>query len=217
MSEVFRRELDFVRFVIQLLVGAVAALVRNLDDVLGAAARVAGFLVGAWSVAIQAATLPIRGVIGVIESLVSHLGDIISLAGRAASALARLSVPGGGIIGTVLGALGHATGGIFDQATLLIAGEAGKEVLLPLNNPARALSLAQESGLFDTLAAAIRAPSFIPSRATGLAASGDTITMNLFFAPGTTPAQANALSRAAVQGVEEEKRRSRARLEARIA
>lgn len=45
----------------------------------------------------------------------------------------------------------NANGGIFDRATLGWFGEAGPEVIIPLTRPARALQLAQQSGLFDVL------------------------------------------------------------------
>lgn len=44
-----------------------------------------------------------------------------------------------------------ASGGIIDRATLAVVGEAGREVIIPLTRPARALQLAQQSGLFDVL------------------------------------------------------------------
>lgn len=47
----------------------------------------------------------------------------------------------------------HAMGGIFDRPTRIGVGEAGREVLLPLTNPARTAQLAQESGLMNVLAA----------------------------------------------------------------
>jgi tape measure domain-containing protein len=47
--------------------------------------------------------------------------------------------------------LGIAQGGIFNQATPVVIGEAGREVAIPLTRPARAVSLAQESGLIDLL------------------------------------------------------------------
>lgn len=46
---------------------------------------------------------------------------------------------------------GYAHGGIFDRPTVGLIGEAGTEVLLPLNNPKRAASLAQQSGLMDVI------------------------------------------------------------------
>jgi hypothetical protein len=46
----------------------------------------------------------------------------------------------------------YAGGGIFDRPTAGIFGEAGKEVLIPLTNPARAAQLARESGLLELLA-----------------------------------------------------------------
>lgn len=53
---------------------------------------------------------------------------------------------------------GLAHGGIFDKATPAIIGEAGREVVIPLTKPARALELAMASGLFDVLGRASRAP-----------------------------------------------------------
>jgi TP901 family phage tail tape measure protein len=44
-----------------------------------------------------------------------------------------------------------AEGGIFDKATNLVVGEAGKEVVLPLTRPARAMQLAKDSGLLDLI------------------------------------------------------------------
>lgn len=45
----------------------------------------------------------------------------------------------------------HALGGIFDRPTVIGVGEKGREVLLPLNDPARAAQLAQQSGLASVL------------------------------------------------------------------
>jgi hypothetical protein len=45
-----------------------------------------------------------------------------------------------------------ANGGIVTRATAAVIGEAGPEVVLPLNRPRRALELAMESGLFSVLA-----------------------------------------------------------------
>lgn len=44
-----------------------------------------------------------------------------------------------------------ANGGIFDKATLAQIGEAGKEVVIPLTNPARAMQLAYDSGLINLI------------------------------------------------------------------
>jgi TP901 family phage tail tape measure protein len=45
----------------------------------------------------------------------------------------------------------YAGGGIFDKATTIGVGEAGREVVIPLTNPTRALQLAKASGLFSVL------------------------------------------------------------------
>lgn len=44
-----------------------------------------------------------------------------------------------------------AKGGIIDSPTMAVIGEAGREVVLPLTDPARTRELAQESGLMDIL------------------------------------------------------------------
>lgn len=44
-----------------------------------------------------------------------------------------------------------ARGAIIDSPTLAVIGEAGREVVMPLNDPARARQLADESGLFNLL------------------------------------------------------------------
>ncbi len=44
-----------------------------------------------------------------------------------------------------------ARGAVVDQPTLAVIGEAGREVVLPLSDPARARQLAEQSGLFDVL------------------------------------------------------------------
>jgi hypothetical protein len=44
-----------------------------------------------------------------------------------------------------------AKGAVVDSPTLALIGEAGREVVMPLNDPARAQALAEQSGLFDVL------------------------------------------------------------------
>jgi len=148
----------------------------------------------------------------VFDAAVSAFGKVKEVAGQIASS---------GITDLVGGKTGRtipkaAAGGIFDEATLAIIGEAGREVLLPLNDPARALALAQASGLFDTLAAAVR-PAATTAVAGTPSAGGDVINLALYFAANTTPAQADRLSRSAMQAIEDEKKKRRAVLEARIA
>ncbi len=46
-----------------------------------------------------------------------------------------------------------ARGAIVDSPTLAVIGEAGREVVLPLDKPGRAQELAEQSGLFDVLRA----------------------------------------------------------------
>jgi len=64
-----------------------------------------------------------------------------------------------------------AQGGIFDSATFAQIGEAGREVVIPLTKPKRALELVIQSGLADVLARARGATSTIPVQRTSTAAS----------------------------------------------
>ena len=65
-----------------------------------------------------------------VHALVS---GIESAPGAIISAIKGL-IPGSGVIGSVAGALGLATGGIVTQPTLAIVGEAGPEAVVPLNS-----------------------------------------------------------------------------------
>jgi len=60
-----------------------------------------------------------------------------------------------------------ALGGVFDRPTRIGVGEAGREVVVPLTNPARAAQLAQQSGLLNVLAQA------------GMGGTGQTINMTV--------------------------------------
>lgn len=70
-----------------------------------------------------------------------------------------------------------ANGGVFDRATSAIVGEAGREVVIPLTRPGRALQLANESGLMDVLSQASRAQraSGSPAAAATMVAGADTV------------------------------------------
>jgi TP901 family phage tail tape measure protein len=67
-----------------------------------------------------------------------------------------------------------ADGAIVDRPTVLLTGEAGKEVVIPLTRPQRAMQLAEESGLMNLLGSQLRdvssarsaAPSALPSMVT---------------------------------------------------
>lgn len=91
-----------------------------------------------------------------------------------------------------------AKGGIFDSPTYGLMGEAGKEVLLPLTNPARTYQLALQSGLFDVL------NKYRPSRdegrgvATAAVSGAPTAVMSrgrqVTFQPGAVVVEARGLS-----------------------
>lgn len=66
--------------------------------------------------------------------------DVPGLPGRGE----RIEIP-------ALPLLENAMGGIYNRPTAALVGEAGKEVVIPLTRPDRAMALAQQSGLLDVL------------------------------------------------------------------
>lgn len=151
---------------IRIVQGAWNAFTGAVRGVIGAAQSLwngvlrpfLSWLQGAGSAAIRAAksawdalTGAIRGIIGVarsawdwVQRLIDAIGNIPSLP----------DLGGGGVLGSIvspLGSLFGANGGIFDRATPMIIGEAGREVLLPLTRPQRARELAAASGAYDVL------------------------------------------------------------------
>jgi len=88
--------------------------------------------------AVRTARNVIKSIIDVIKSAIDKAGDLISK---------LKNIPGVGVVGDVLGSLQH--GGIIDKDQL--AALHAPEVVIPLNEPARAAALAQESGLLDQL------------------------------------------------------------------
>jgi phage-related minor tail protein len=83
-----------------------------------------------------------------IKGFVTGVGSAISsfLTGGSGT---PLTDPGsyGNIDFSNLGKLNNAAGGLFTQPTLGVIGEAGPELLLPLNNPSRSNSLMQQAGI----------------------------------------------------------------------
>lgn len=70
-----------------------------------------------------------------------------------------------------------ANGAVIDRPTLALVGEAGKEVVIPLTNPARAAELAKESGLLEVLEGRqVRTPN--PEPGTTPTVRGGTVTNN---------------------------------------
>jgi hypothetical protein len=87
-------------------------------------------------------------------------------------------------------------------------GEAGREVLLPLTNPGRALDLARESGALDVLAqqlaraggssTPVRSPTSIPSAGTSITVQEGAV--QVILPRGTSRAEAEAAGEAAGSG-----------------
>lgn len=109
-------------------------------------------IVAVWSLMGLAIEYISKGIAWLIDQVVKLAGAI----GFAANKLGELGskIPVIGAIGRGLGNLGvpgFAEGGVFTSPTLGIFGEAGPEVLLPLNDPNRARELADQSGLRSIL------------------------------------------------------------------
>ncbi len=158
---------------------------------------------------------PLRVVREVIRSII----DVVKSAAKAVGGLIDKikHIPGAGVAGDVLSAVGlGAEGGIFTRPTTMLIGEAGKEVLLPLTDPARTLQLAQQSGLFDVLTRAGAFQAGLPTP-TGVAGGATIINLTAHINGDVTPEQARRTGRELGAGVQDVLDQRRARVEARIA
>jgi hypothetical protein len=94
---------------------------------------------------------------GAIGSFISSVASLFaSLPGKIVAALGNIGSQivakiKDGLPGVVRDALPFANGGIVTGPTRALIGEAGKEVVVPMMRPARAVELAQQSGLVDLL------------------------------------------------------------------
>jgi hypothetical protein len=115
-------------------------LLQQVDNLaVGAVGNLNGVLVSAGQALIN----------GLILGMASRMGELRAQAAEAARLARQAANPSGGAFGGFWGA----NGGIFSQPTVIGVGEAGREALIPLTRPARALSLMHTAGL-DTLVAA---------------------------------------------------------------
>jgi hypothetical protein len=85
---------------------------------------------------------------GHVNGLISAIGDAIGLVGKLLDKVSSLS--------SLKSSLSFdipffADGGIVGSGTLAVVGEAGKEAIVPLTDPARALAISEESGLADLI------------------------------------------------------------------
>ncbi len=163
--------------------------------------------------------------IDAVVSLLKTLRDVAkSVAHAVGSVIDKIkNLPGADKLGDVISkvpGLG-AEGGIFDEATPMVIGEAGREVLLPLTDPARTLELAQQSGLFDVLnrAGGFRTPT-PAATAPQIAGGGTVIHMDVTINTGGAPVDAASgedFGRGLGKGVAEVLDKREARIEAKIA
>lgn len=206
--------------------GAISNVIKVLSDVWNNWLKpVASFLIGfftfsvgtaagSWSVLHDA----ISTVVDILRDVLDAAGDAIGAIGDVASALSDL--PGGGIISGIASFFG-AEGGIFNRPTPMIIGEAGPEVLIPLSKPARALSLANQSGLLDVLSTAGRggqttlpAPSITAANSTPNIGQ---LVFNVTVEGDVSNERAQEIGENIVTGAEGVFNRRQARFEARVA
>jgi hypothetical protein len=194
---VFQSVVGTVRSVLSALHSAVIQPLANLLS--GAFSLAIGAARGAWSLFSSAA----RTVRNVLEDIIGVAEDVIDTIGGVVDAISNL--PGAGAVGDVLGALNpFQIGGIVtrDQPAFLHA----PEVVIPLDNPRRALALAQQSGLLDMLGNAVglhRGGGGSVTVAGGAAGPGVLIeNVQVVFEGPVTRAQAAEAAEGFVDGVE---------------
>lgn len=137
------------------VVSAIGSLPSKLGDLAGAMFNAGKRMIGGLFDGLKAigggaadiAKSIANGVINFINSAIDSLNDFLEFDFKIKGVGFHVDPPDLPHIPT------FAKGGIFDQATAGIFGEAGREVLVPLTDPARAEQLARESGLLDLLIA----------------------------------------------------------------
>lgn len=82
-----------------------------------------------------------------------------------------------------------AQGAIINRATLAVVGEAGKEIVLPMTKPRRAIQLAQQGGLIDLLVRSGAIPAPAPAGNTATTTVNAPITINTAMTDGDLIAQ----------------------------
>jgi hypothetical protein len=144
-----------VSSVFRVFASLIGTTARVLSGTLGTAIRVVGAMLrGGLVAAINIAKGAWGGLRSSIGAVVDVLRGIISAAESAIRALGRVrdAIPSIPDFGFNIGPFGFGQhGGLFTGPTPLIIGEAGPELLLPLSDPGRSLSLLSQSGLLNEL------------------------------------------------------------------
>ncbi|WP_147425473.1 phage tail protein [Bailinhaonella thermotolerans] len=131
---------------------AMSGILTTISELPGRIASLGGKMLEAGKKLLGKLVDGLKGAGGVALDLASHIVQAIrSFFNSAISAIERAinSIPGLPDIRLPR----FADGGIIDRPTVGLVGEAGREVIVPLTRPRRAVELAQRSGLVDLLAA----------------------------------------------------------------
>jgi phage-related protein len=166
---------DVVMVGLKLYMLALRTELRVLEEAFKVAWDVIKVVVkGAWD-----AVGPIfNSIIAAIKAIENAIKFVVDLPGKIGSVLGH--IPGAGLVKGVSHFLSHpfglAEGGIYSKPTLAMVGEAGPEVLLPLNDINRSMDLLQQSGLLSSLQQALMMGA---AAAGGIGFGGGTTTINL--------------------------------------
>lgn len=156
LRDEFIASLERVTFVVDLVKSAIGFLKDRFDDAVEIGKSVIGFFKDLWHW--------VDRLLDPIDRLVNGVGSLV-----------------GGALGKIPGL---ALGGIIEQPTLAVIGERAREVVIPLNDPARAAELALASGLMPLIAqgmgatasaASINPGTFTGTQATSLGNGGTSI------------------------------------------
>jgi hypothetical protein len=161
LSASFRSAVTIASSLIRGFIGAISTLVRILTaSLVGGIRAVVSILSGVLTPVINSARSAFQVFGGVIGAVRGIINSIIGVARTAAGAVQDLidkisNLPGAGVVSGVVNALGNlpglAQGGIITKPIIALIGEKSDEVVIPLDDPRRALQLASASGLIDQL------------------------------------------------------------------
>ena len=134
----------------------------------------------------------IEGLAGLADALWEAIKDALPSPGDIKDAIVGVAGDIGGAITSGFGLFG-AEGGVFNQATPMIIGEAGTEALIPVTRPARALQLMQQSGLDKMVLDAYLGSAGGVGSVPGKQMLGDTTMLHIDNAVMTAPVDADMI------------------------
>lgn len=207
--DAFRGAINTAKSTIDTVRGAINTAIGVIRDTFTPVINAAKDAFNVLGDAINAVKRFLKNLLGPIEDAIGAVGDLISKLG---------DIPGAGTLGNVIGGVGNVlglqSGGVIDKDTLALLHS--PEVVIPLNDPARALALASGSGLLDQLASAAGAGGI--GAGGGFTSGGGGVnigTVQVNFQGPVTASDAQLAADAFVDGVEATLRRRQLQLTVR--